>query len=556
MSLPQNRRAEPGLAGVIAPASPTPPPIARLPSAVTAFIGRALKGPVNTPTSIADFAEFQRAFGGLWQPAPLGYAIEQFFEHGGRQAIVVRVANGARAATLRLPAGRGMLVLRARAPGTREFLRAAVDYDGIASEATDQFNLVLQRLRAPGSELVEYQESFRRVSVRPDVPHNVERAMAQASLMRVAGPLPAQRPEPTAAARADGAQRYVAVAGDGADGEDLCDYDLIGDQQAGTGLFALRAAPRFDLLCIPPLTRERDPGLATWLVAARLCRARQAMLLVDPPRSWDSTAAALAGAPLWALHSEDAIMYFPQLRGLDRLRGRPELFAPGAAAAGMLARTDESSPLWAAAAGVVPVLRSTLQLAAPVDAAARAQLARLGVNCIEALRAPLAAPRSSCTLVPENAIASAGHLLPARRLSLWLQACILEGTRWCAGQSPGPGLWQRVAHQVEEFLAALGEQGAFAGRDDEERFYVICDRRLNDQAGAAGCCVLLFGFAAFRPGEFQSFLVTHTPERARVRAVSLNRLANMSARDAAQIETAILRQLVLEPAILSPASGV
>ncbi len=556
MSLPQNRRAEPGRAGVIAPASQSPPPIVRLPSAVTAFIGRALKGPLNTPTPIADFAGFQRVFGGLWQPAPLGYAIEQFFDNGGRQAIVVRVANGARAATLRLPAGRGMLVLRARAPGTREFLRAAVDYDGIASEATDQFNLVLQRLRTPGSELVEYQESFRGVSVRADAPHSVERAMARASLMRVAGPLPVQRPEPTAAARADGALRYIAVQGDGADGEDLCDYDLIGDQQAGTGLFALRAAPRFDLLCVPPLTRERDPGLATWLVAARLCRTRQAMLVVDPPRGWDSTAAALSGAPLWALHSEDAIMYFPRLQGFDRLRGRTELFAPGAAAAGMLARGDESSPLWAAAAGVVPVLRTALQLAAPVDAAARVQLARLGVNCIEAVRAPVGVPRSACTLVPENAIGSAGHLLPARRLSLWLQACILEGTRWCGDQSPGPGLWQRAALQVEAFLAALGEAGAFAGRDDEERFYVICDRRLNDQVGAAGRFALLFGFAAFRPGEFQSFLVTHTAERARVRAVSLNRLANMSAREAAQIETAILRQLVVEPVNSPPASGV
>ena len=556
MSLPQNRRAEPGLAGVTVLASQTPPPIARLPSAVTAFIGRALKGPLNTPTSIANFAEFQRIFGGLWQPAPLGYAIEQFFDNGGRQAIVVRVANGARAATLRLPAGRGMLVLRARAPGTREFLRAAVDYDGIASEATDQFNLVLQRLRAPGSELVEYQESFRSVSVRADAPHSVARAMAQASLMRVAGPLPVQRPEPTAAARADRALRYIAVQGDGADGEDLCDYDLIGDEQAGTGLFALCAAPRFDLLCVPPLTRDRDPGLATWLVAARLCRTRQAMLVVDSPRGWDTTAAALAGAPLWALHSEDAIMYFPRLRGLDRLRGRPELFAPGAAAAGMLARGDESSPLWAAAAGVVPVLRTPLQLAAPVDAAARVQLARLGVNCIEAVRAPAAAPRSACTLVPENAIGSAGHLLPARRLSLWLQACILEGTRWCAGQSPGPGLWQRAALQVEVFLASLGEEGAFAGHDDEERFYVICDRRLNEQAGAARRCALLFGFAAFRPGEFQSYLITHTPEGARVRAVSLNRLAYMSAREAAQIETAILRQLTVEPVSSAPASGV
>ena len=53
----------------------------------------------------SSFAEFQQQFGGLWQPATLGYAVEQFFENGGWQAIIVRVANGARAPTLRLPAG-------------------------------------------------------------------------------------------------------------------------------------------------------------------------------------------------------------------------------------------------------------------------------------------------------------------------------------------------------------------------------------------------------------------------------------------------------------------
>jgi uncharacterized protein len=549
MSLPRNRRAEQAVVGVAAPANLEPPPIARLPSAVTAFIGRALKGPVNTPVSIGSFAEFQRMFGGLWQPAPLGYAIEQFFEHGGRQAIVVRVANGARAPTLRLPAGRGeLLLLRARAPGTREYLRAAVDYDGIGVDAEDQFNLVLQRLRAPGSELVEEQESFRRVSVRIDAPNSALRALSNARLMSVAGPVPAQRPQATATVHGDGTHRYVSAQADGGDGAELCDYDLIGDEQAGTGLFALRAAPRFDLLYIPPLTRERELGMATWLIGARLCRSRQAMLIVDPPRSWDSAAAALAGAPRWALHSEDAMMYFPWLRGLDRLRGHAELFPPGAAAAGMLARADESSPLWAAAAGVTPLLRPAMQLATPIDEAARAQLARCGVNGIDAVRVPPGAARSARTLVPENAIRSAGHLLPARRLSLWLQACILDGTRWCAGQPAGPGLWRRAAEQVESFLESVGEAGAFAGRDNEERYYVICDRRLNDQGGALERFALLFGFAAFRPSEFQSYLITHTPQQARVRAVSLNHLANISAREAAQIETAILRQLVVEPA--------
>ena len=87
-------------------------PIERLPTAVTAFVGRTLKGPVNAPTLVADFAQFQQQFGGPGSRRRSGYAVEQFFENGGRQALIVRVANGARAPSLRLPAGKGELVLQ------------------------------------------------------------------------------------------------------------------------------------------------------------------------------------------------------------------------------------------------------------------------------------------------------------------------------------------------------------------------------------------------------------------------------------------------------------
>jgi uncharacterized protein len=58
--------------------------ISRLATARTAFVGRTLRGPVNRPIFIKSFAEFQHVFGGLWQPSLLGYAIEQFFDNGGR----------------------------------------------------------------------------------------------------------------------------------------------------------------------------------------------------------------------------------------------------------------------------------------------------------------------------------------------------------------------------------------------------------------------------------------------------------------------------------------
>ena len=98
---------------------------------MAAFIGRALRGPLNTPILIENFATFCRRFGGVWLQSSLGPAVQQFFEHGGRQLYIVRVANGARGAMVCLPGHHSVLVLRALEPGSTERIRAAVDYDGI-----------------------------------------------------------------------------------------------------------------------------------------------------------------------------------------------------------------------------------------------------------------------------------------------------------------------------------------------------------------------------------------------------------------------------------------
>jgi phage tail sheath protein FI len=68
-------------------------PITGVATSITAFIGRALRGPVDEPVTIFSFGEFERIFGGLWADAPLGYAVRDFFLNGGGQAIVVRLFN-------------------------------------------------------------------------------------------------------------------------------------------------------------------------------------------------------------------------------------------------------------------------------------------------------------------------------------------------------------------------------------------------------------------------------------------------------------------------------
>jgi len=524
----------------------TEPVIARLPSAVTAFIGRTLKGPVQRPVPVASFAEFQQVFGGLWQPSSVSYAVEQFFEHGGGRAIIVRVANGARPPTITLPAGAGTLRLTGVNPGSREYLRASVDYDGIPEGDPERFNLVIQRVRSTGSELIEEQEIVRRASLRPDSGRCLADLLLQSRLVRAVEPLPSQRPN-RSAGPGGAAIGYAFSNADGDDGGPLTDYDIIGSATAGTGLFALSAADGFNFLCIPPLSRDHDVGLSALLVAARYCRDRHAMLIVDPPASWATPRMALDGMRTWPFRSDNAVMYYPRVQALDRLRGRVETFAPCGAVAGMLARSDEAAPLWSAAESEELTLRPGMQPAVPVGDADRLRLAQAGINT---LAVPRQMAGSGTARVEARTLAAGGSGFPdwkylaARRLGLWVAASVERGTRWVLLEQNGPALWARARGLVETFLEVLAEQGAFAGAAAGDRYFVICDERVNrPDTVADGRVNLLFGFATMRPGEFDAWLVTHHPASSRVRPVSVNRLATSRQRVGWEIETAILKKM-------------
>jgi Bacteriophage tail sheath protein len=60
-------------------------------TSITAFIGRAVRGPVNEATTINSFGDFERIFGGLWIESSLGFAVRDFYLNGGSQAVIVRL---------------------------------------------------------------------------------------------------------------------------------------------------------------------------------------------------------------------------------------------------------------------------------------------------------------------------------------------------------------------------------------------------------------------------------------------------------------------------------
>ena len=56
-------------------------------TSITAFIGRAQRGPVDKAITINSYGDFERIFGGLWPASKLGFAVRDFYLNGGSQAV-------------------------------------------------------------------------------------------------------------------------------------------------------------------------------------------------------------------------------------------------------------------------------------------------------------------------------------------------------------------------------------------------------------------------------------------------------------------------------------
>jgi uncharacterized protein len=492
---------------------------------ITGFVGRALRGPLDTPVLLRSFADYQRIFGGLWQPSTLSYAIEHYFEQGGRAAWVVRVANGGAPATLCLPCGTHTLTLEARALGSREFLRAAVDYDGLRPDDIDCFNLVVQRVRQHHSEHIEEQETYRRVSVTPHTGRFVASALIESNLVRVRGDVPTQRPDITQRSLGHHYAGYVDAGPDGSDGDPLTDYDLIGSATDRTGLFALAQVERLDYLYLPPLTREQDLGMSALLVASRFCQQHQAMLIVDPLREWHSVSAALQGIRQFNFNSDQALMCFPRVVVQDRLRGRVETFANGGAVAGLLSHIEELRPVWDAGQTEPPLLlRPGLRLQCELSETDRWQLAAQGINALQSVRRASDVQLLRRTLAGGSQAAADWGYVSLRRFALYVAGSLLRNTRWVLLTQPGRSMWARLVKQVNGFLSELAAVGAFPGAEPGRQYFVVCDERINPPVTNETAQIsLLIGFAALQHEQYHCFLITHSLLGSQCRQVAVNR---------------------------------
>jgi len=441
------------------------------PATTAAFVGRALRGPLNTPVLVGDFGEFRRRFGDVWSRSSLGPAVRQFFDHGGERLYIVRVANTARGAMLCLPASGSALVLRAVEPGSSECIRAAVDYDGLDENDDEFFNLTLQRVDLRTAHVVD-QELWRAVSYRRESEAFVADMLLTSGLARAELPYPSHRPETTLGRSAPFDSAYIGHAQEGRDGHELTDYDLVGSRRELTGLFALDHVGRIDLLYLPPPGKGRDLGPASILAAEMFCRERGAMLITDPPSHWATPANAVAGIRGRGLESPNMLGYFPRMRERGVKDSMPRVV--GGAIAGLLCKLDRVHGPWHELDLQGMGFSRTLVPAFEVADDDLRMLAREGLNAIAKGPAGRSRLLGSVTMGRGRALHRQFVKLPARRLCLHLVNAIDEATRWAVFEPEGAGVAARIKSLVTAYLDALVNLGAF----ESDRFVVECDANL------------------------------------------------------------------------------
>ncbi len=492
--------------------------IAGVPTSITAFVGRAWRGPLDEPIKVDSYADYDRVFGGLWRQSPMSYAVQQFFANGGSQALVVRVATrsgrtAAKAASLSLTGGVKFAAANVGSWGMN--LQMTIDDKTKDPSDTRLFNLTVfddpqttdDSARRGGSGA---RETFLNVSVDAKSPRFVTKVLEQqSSLLRVDTGLGANAPAP---------QTKSPTAGSGTDGKSIGAAEVVGNRNDAnkTGMYALRKAEIFNLLCIPPYTfTTTDNGIGTtWKAAASFCKDRRALLIVDAPTDWtlDSGSANYPPKKIGdysAIERAFSAIYFPRLRIADSLRDNNlQDFAPCGAVAGIMSRTDAERGVWKAPAGNEAGLRGVVGLAvngapASLTDEENGALNPLGINCFRTIPNIGTVVWGARTLEGSDILASEWKYVPVRRLALYVEESLYRGTRWVVFEPNGEPPWAQIRLQVGAFMLGLFRQGAFQGTTPRDAYFVKCDRETTTQDDINhGVVNILVGFAPLKPAEF------------------------------------------------------
>lgn len=497
--------------------------IAGVETSVTAFLGRAARGQVDEAVVVNNFGDFERMYGGLGVGYPMSYAVRDFFANGGGKAIVVRVYNAPSAggaSTAQIDAN-GLDIEAANEGTWGNTLRVRIDHDVPAQASphplpwvdangltsSDLFNLTV-RDTATGA-----QETFLNVTIA-DSPRRVDRVLErQSALIRAGDTLPGSIPTADAAitdptATWTDSTLSSPVSTDGEDSSALTSQsDFVGSQSNKTKLYALEDADLFNILCIPPDTRQGDVPTGVLQTALTYCQKRRAMLIVDPPSGWTSTSAARTGLSSLGLNgpaARNAAVYFPRVKQADPLReDQIDTFVPCGIIAGVYSRTDATRGVWKAPAGIDAALRGTQGLAVKLTDDENGELNPLGLNSLRSFPITGRVVWGARTMRGADQLGDEYKYVPVRRLALFIEESLYRGTQWVVFEPNDEPLWAQVRLNVGAFMRNLFRQGAFQGTKPQDAYFVKVDSETTTQNDInLGVLNIVVGFAPLKPAEF------------------------------------------------------
>lgn len=512
------------------------------PTSIAVFIGYT--HPYKTlkfwqPVQIFSFADYVRAFGGLyhnaWLDSNVAYAVQQFFLNGGSQAYVygLQSANFSSwtppaAATATSPAtppsggptvtlttsGTGAIVfagLEPVDPAHPMYVQVRLPPGQTSSSTAD----VIVQYGAPfGATAVDFSatETFRNVSLTPGAPNFIETVInGNSDYLWVS---PGSAGYGTTFTAAGPAQLTVANAPTVAP---FVASDFTGPTEQGAiGPFVtdgpLDKVPVFNLMVLPGVT---DDGV--WAQAIAFCERRRAFLIMDPPPNFNSDnitgglnqittvgpGPAATSTPISA--SINSAIYFPYLATIDSLSGDPIRLPPSGYVAGVYATTDANRGVWKAPAGLAATINNATGVV-PEGALTDNLAGVLNNNAIDAIRTfpgvgtvVFGARTSTAT----NTALQQWLYVPVRRMALFIEQTLYANLGWAVFEPNDTPLWTALRTTVEAFMLTLFNQGAFQGSTPSQAFQVVCDSTTTTQTDIDnGIVNILVAFAPLKPAEF------------------------------------------------------
>lgn len=292
------------------------------------------------------------------------------------------------------------------------------------------------------------------------------------------------------------------LADDGTDGfEGLAVSDFVGaDGGSGkrTGIVALEDIDEVAICAVPGVWS----GTVESALITHCEQLKDRFAILDPQDGLDIEGIQTFREPF---DTRYAALYYPWLVANDPSTNLFVEVPPSGHLAGIYARVDNERGVHKAPANaVIRGIRLTDGLAQDVTKRHQDLLNPKGINALRFF--PGAGQRvwGARTLSSDTS----WKYINVRRLFLFLEESIDEGTQWVVFEPNDESLWALVRQTVANFLTTVWRSGALAGTTADEAFFVTCDRStMTDDDIANGRLICVIGVAPVFPAEFVIFRI-------------------------------------------------